>query len=232
MARGHWLDPLARAVLRASGQLPAAAAARSDAALNVTASAAADDEGDADRIERELLELKLRQNPGRRLNNAEEVRHAAALGWRLDVNRATAADWLRLPGIEAAQVDLLLRLQRGGVQLSGPDDLQRLLEIPAALVAGWQPLLLFRWYGDGAPAPARPRPVDLNRAPLQELEQRLPQLTAERRQRLLRERQRAPFSNLADLQERLQLPAAVVEDLIGRVRFGQGPAGPDLPRSA
>ena len=74
--------------------------------------------------------------------------------------------------------------------------------------------------------------MDLNRAPGQELERRLPQLNLERRQRLLRERQRAPFHNLADLQERLQLPAAVVEELIGRVRFGQGPAGPDLPRSA
>jgi hypothetical protein len=224
MARGHWLDPLARAVLRASGQLPAAHAPSG-------AAADADDTRD-ERIERELLELKLHQNPGRRLSNAEEVRHAAALGWRLDVNRATATDWLRLPGIDAGQVDLLLRLQRGGVQLSGPDDLQRLLEIPPALVASWQPLLLFRWYGDGAPATPHPQPVDLNRAPLQELERRLPQLNAERRQRLLRERQRAPFDNLADLQERLQLPAAVVEELIGRVRFGQGPAGPDLPRSA
>lgn len=230
MPRGHWLDPLARAVLRASGQLPqeqpAAAAASSD---HSTADAEC---ATAERIEQDLLDLKLRQNPGRRLSSAQEVRHAAALGWRLDVNRATAADWLRLPGIEAAQVDLLLRLQRGGVQLSGPDDLQRLLDIPASLVACWQPLLLFRWYGDGAPAAVGERGVDINRAPAQELERRLPQLSPERRQRLLRERQRARFANLADLQERLQLPAAVVEDLIGRVRFGHGPAGPDLPRSA
>lgn len=99
-------------------------------------------------------------------------------------------------------------------------------------MACWQPLLLFRWYGDGAPTAISRQGVDLNRAPAQELERRLPQLNPERRQRLLRERQRAPFANLADLQERLQLPPAVVEDLIGRVRFGPGRAGPDLPRSA
>jgi len=64
------------------------------------------------------------------------------------------------------------------------------------------------------------------------LERELPQLDAMRRARLLRERQRAPFRDLADLQQRLQLPAALVEELIGRVRFGQGPAGPQLPRSA
>ena len=74
--------------------------------------------------------------------------------------------------------------------------------------------------------------IDLNRAPAQALERQLPQLSPERRQRLLRERQRAPFQDLADLQQRLQLPAAVVEDLIGKVRFGQGSAGPELPRSA
>ena len=187
---------------------------------------------DNDRLEQELLELKLRQNPGLRLQTSEEVRHAAALGWRLDVNRATAADWCRLPGISTAQVDLLLRLQRGGVQLSGPDDLQRLLELPADQVAAWQPLLLFRWYGEGAPHPPRPLAVDLNRAAPQDLQRHLPQLDDVRRQRLLRERQRGPFRDLADLQERLQLPPALVEELIGKVRFGQGPAGPDLPRPA
>jgi hypothetical protein len=106
-------------------------------------------------IEQELLALKLRQNPCLRLSTAEQVRHAAALGWRLDVNRATAADWLRLPGISPHQVDLLLRLQAGGVQLSGPEDLQQLLELPEALIRGWEPLLLFRWYGE----PASPRPA-------------------------------------------------------------------------
>lgn len=232
MAPGHWLDPLARSLLQATGQLPPRPS-RPGAAPTPPQGAAPLAEGpDHDRLERELLALRLRQNPAHRLVDAEEVRHAAALGWRLDVNRATAADWRRLPGISADQIDLLLRLQRGGVQLSGPDDLQRLLELPSALVASWQPLLLFRWYGSGPAAEPRPLPVDLNRAAAAELEQRLPQLTPERRQRLLRERRRSPFQDLADLQERLQLPPSLIEDLIGRVRFGQGPAGPELPRSA
>jgi len=223
MARGHWLDPLARSLLEATGQLPSRT--RPEPAAPNTP------ENDAG-IERDLLELKLRHDPQRRLRTAEEVRQAAALGWRLDVNRAGSSDWLRLPGITPTQVDLLLRLQQGGVQLSGCDDLQRLLDLPAAQVAIWEPLLLFRWYGDGSPAAARPVPVDLNRVSAGRLEQQLPQLNAERRQRLLRERQRQPFQDLADLQQRLQLPPALVEELIGRVRFGQGPAGPELPRSA
>ena len=235
MARGHWLDPLARSLLEATGQLPprprSAAAERPPEAIAPGLETSCAPEPDDERLERELLELKLRQNPGLRLQTSAEVRHAAALGWRLDVNRATAADWCRLPGIAPAQVDLLLRLQRGGVQLSGPEDLQRLLELPADQLAAWQPLLLFRWYGEGAPQAPQPAAVDLNRAAPLELQRRLPQLDEARRQRLLRERQRGPFQDLADLQERLQLPPALVEELIGKVRFSQGPAGPDLPRA-
>jgi DNA uptake protein ComE-like DNA-binding protein len=228
MARGHWLDPFARSLLEATGQLPRRP---KPAPAQAPANDPLDDATDQ-RVERDLLELKLRHNPERRLSDSSEVVHAAALGWRLDVNRASAADWLRLPGISPAQVDLLLRLQQGGVQLSGPEDLERLLELPRGQVEAWEPLLLFRWYGDGAPPQSRSLQVDLNHASAQALERQLPQLDPQRRARLLRERQRAPFNDLADLQLRLQLPPALVEDLIGKVRFGLGPAGPQLPRSA
>jgi len=227
MARGHWLDPLARTLLEAAGQIaprPRPEPSRPDPGPVASP--------EHDPIEQELLALKLEQGPKRRLGNATEVRQAAALGWRLDVNRATAADWLRLPDLQPAQVDLLLRLQAGGVQLSGPDDLQRLLELSPGQIEAWAPLLLFRWYGDGAPISPPASQLDLNRAGAAELARSLPQLSQERCQRLLRERQRAPFLDLADLQQRLQLPAAVVEQLIGKVRFGKGPAGPELPRSA
>ena len=79
---------------------------------------------------------------------------------------------------------------------------------------------------------ALPTTTDCYQRRIAELQRQLPQLDAIRRQRLLRERQRGPFCDLADLQERLQLPPALVEELIGKVRFGQGPAGPDLPRPA
>ena len=227
MARGHWLDPLARSLLEATGQLPRRAKPAPPAEAMAVDATAADEA-----LERDLLELKLRQDPQRRLHDPSEVRLAAALGWRLDVNRASADDWLRLPGITPTQVDLLLRLQRGGVQLSGLDDLERLLELPRSQATAWEPLLLFRWYGDGLPASPAPSRLDLNRSSAAQLEQQLPQLNAERRARLLRERQRQPFQDLADLQQRLQLPAALVESWIGRVQFRPGPAGPVLPPAA
>ncbi len=223
MGQKHWLDPLARRLLIATGQLPQGPPAGRVADTGADKSA---DTGTA-AVERELLELKLRQQPGRRLQNPQEVHLAAELGWRLDVNRATATDWLRLPGITADQVDLLIRLQAGGVQLSGSDDLARLLDLPASVIASWQPLLDYRWYGDPPAATAAPQ-LDLNQANDRQLQTL--GLSTERRARLLRERSRRPFQDLADLQLRVQLPPALIESWIGRVCFSPAQAGPKLPR--
>ena len=229
MAHRHWLDPLARRLLLAAGLIRPAPP--TPAQLSCAHPAASPHPGPSteadDSLETELLALKLEHNPALRLGSAAEVRRAASLGWRLDVNRATAADWLRLPGISADQVDRLLRLQRAGVQLSGAEDFQHSLELNPTQLEAWLPLLDFRWYAappTRAPAPSR---LDLNRASIRDLE-RLG-LSAERCQRLLRERARGPFSDLADLQQRLQLPPELVESWIGKVRFSQGQSGPALP---
>jgi DNA uptake protein ComE-like DNA-binding protein len=90
MARGHWLDPLARKVLQALGDLPV------DTSAPTTLSA----------------------------SSSSQIQET---DWFLDVNRATAEQWQRLPGCTAAMVDLLIRLQQGGVQFSQAEDLFQLL---------------------------------------------------------------------------------------------------------
>ncbi|MFZ4804007.1 MAG: hypothetical protein ACOYLI_05005 [Synechococcus lacustris] len=182
MAERHWLDPLARQLLRALGEGPRPQASAESA--------------------------------------------PAPPPWQIDVNRASRADWLRLPGCMPEQADLLVRLQQGGVQLSGANDLGQLLELPPAQLEAWRPQLLFRWYSE--PPQPTPAPVDLNRARPEDLDS-LGVFPPDRRARFLRERARRPYAHLADLQERLSLPAAVVEALIGRVSFSPGPGGPALP---
>ena len=115
------------------------------------------------------------------------------------------------------------------MQLSGCEDLSRLLQLQPDQLELWRKHLLFRWYSE---PPLDHQPVlDLNSASdaqLQELG-----ISEARRQRLLRERRRAPFRDLADLQQRLMLPPDVVERLIGRICFGQATkASPELPRTA
>ena len=100
MARRHWLDPLARRLLIATGQLPAPTPSPALAPQAPIVEPADDHQ---ETVERELLALRLAQNPALRLRDAAEVRRAARLGWGLDVNRASAADWLRLPGCRPEQ---------------------------------------------------------------------------------------------------------------------------------
>jgi DNA uptake protein ComE-like DNA-binding protein len=124
-------------------------------------------------------------------------------------------------------VDLLLRLQRGGVQLSGLEDLQQLLNLDTLTLELWRPLLVFRWYD--APAGLQgPLPVQLNQAGGQLLQEQLG-LSPDRCRRLLRERGRGPFLDLADLQLRLQFPPQVIEAMIGKVEFTAAVPGPCLP---
>ena len=196
MARRHWLDPLARKVLQAMGDLPP------------------DPAPPAQETPTPSLELEL---------SAAESPTADSLC--IDVNRASAEQWRQLPGCSDAMVDLLLRLQRGGVQFSQLEDLAQLLDLPEELRNQWQPHLIFRWHGD---APPFGKPLDLNGASRALLAEQLP-WPNDRLERLMAERRRQPFKNLADLQERLCLPPDAVEALIGRVRFGARPAGPSLP---
>ena len=187
----HWLDPLARRLLQASGELPSPPKPLKPVAPLVLESPTVDT-------------------------------------WQIDVNRASQSDWLKLPGCTHDQADLLVRLQRGGVQFSGADDLARLLELSPEQQQLWQPHLLFRWYSE-PPNPVA-AVVDLNNA--SGLQLQALGLSPERQQRLLRERSRQPFRDIADLQERLLLPAGVIEELIGKVCFGPAAAsssGPELP---
>ena len=187
MPRSHWLDPLARRVLQATGQLPA---------------------------------------PARTALPQPETIAPEPPAWVMDVNRANRDQWLQLPGCSQDTANLLVRLQQGGVQFACADDLFRLLELPSDLVRLWTPHLLFQWHGD-APLQPQAAPIDLNNASAEQLKPLdWPQ---QRLDNLLRERRRDSFKDLADLQERLCLPASSVEALIGRVSFGNRRAGPSLP---
>ena len=185
MPRSHWLDPLARQVLRVTGQLP---------------------------------------KPPLEASTPVSLQPPI---WILDVNRASFAEWRMLPGCTDDMADLLVRLQQGGVQFAEEDDLFRLLDLTSEIRNLWHPHLIFHWYGD-APTQPELEPIDLNNADAEELSSLdWPQ---QRIEGLLRERNRAGFSDLADLQSRLCLPASTVEALIGRVRFEtRRSIGPTLP---
>ena len=67
MAQRHWLDPLARQLLRATGQIPAA---RRSPQPERSRPADQPDSWDHEQVERDLLALKLQQNPALKLEDA------------------------------------------------------------------------------------------------------------------------------------------------------------------
>ena len=86
MPRSHWLDPLARRVLQATGQLPPA---RSSETSSETSN-----------------------------SSLQSREPALPSNWFLDVNRGSREQWRELPGCTDDMADLLVRLQRGGVQFA------------------------------------------------------------------------------------------------------------------
>lgn len=220
MAKRHWLDPLARRLLNVAGQIGTPTPSSSSGRAPQT-------RGSDGSPGRPRLARALGRELGQRLSDALAPRRAANQGWQLDVNRASASEWQRLPGCTATQADLLLRLQGGGVQLSGVEDLQRLLNLDALTLEQWRPLLVFRWYDAPAAVPG-PVLVPLNQASGPVLQDQLG-LSPDRCRRLLRERGRGPFLDLADLQLRLQFPPQVIEAMIGKVEFTPAEPGPRLP---
>ncbi len=203
MPRRHWLDPLARQVLRATGQLPLNKKHPNPTSISRK-----------DAIENELEQIRQKQAKSLEL-------------LCIDVNRATASQWRQLPGCTESMIHLLMRLQKGGVQLSGHEDLSKLLELPEKILKDWEPHLIFHWYGN-LPEDKESYLIDMNNANPKSLLSIL-NWTEERFDRLLRERERRPFENLADLQERLVLPPSSIEKLIGVVYFGSKAKGPSLP---
>ena len=211
----HWLDPLARRLLQATGHLPPHGVA--------TKTPVGD--RDEEEVELELLSLKLHQNPQLPLPDEASLRRAAQLGVRLDVNRASPRQWMQLPGMTWQRIEHLLYLQRRGVQIQDLGHLGQQLGLSQAVLRLWQPVLLFRPHGGGRHLPPL---VDVNGASRQQLST-VPGFHGGHLNRLMRERQRGRFSSLADLQNRLQLPNSVMVTLAERLHCGHGPVAPELP---
>ncbi|MFE4106846.1 ComEA family DNA-binding protein [Almyronema epifaneia] len=159
---------------------------------------------------------QLLQDPFYRFQSVTEVGQAAQLGVRIDVNRATADDWLRLPGVSIHQARLLATLTQSGVQLHSLEELAAVLNTTSTRLKAWEPILQFCFYDqDGADHLQRLNP---NTATVEQLI-RLPAVDLYLARRLVEGRRAGAYRNLADLQQRLALPSGLVETLLHYLYF-------------
>lgn len=160
---------------------------------------------------------KLARNAFCRLESAIEIAVAAEMGIAIDVNRASADDWLRLPGISIRQATLLAQLSAGGVIFHSLDDVAAALGVPPSQLEPIAPVLRFYFYD--AEAPSFLQPIDANWATVEQLE-RLPGIDRALAERIVSDRQhRGNFRSLVDLQRRLHLSGELVGELMHYLRF-------------
>ncbi|MEO0407695.1 MAG: helix-hairpin-helix domain-containing protein [Cyanobacteria bacterium P01_A01_bin.135] len=158
---------------------------------------------------------EIQQNPYCRLQTAEDVALAVDLGLFIDANRAAVDDWLRLPYLSIHQARQLVALRQAGVMFYSLDDLSAGIGVSSHALQPFAALIQFQYY---AADDCDIAGLDPNYAPVAVLAQ-LPGVGEGTARAIVAERQTRPFSNLADLQRRLALPRATVNQLLPYLRF-------------
>lgn len=160
---------------------------------------------------------RLSRDPYCRLRSLEEVAVAASLGLKLDVNRASVDDWLRLPGISIHQARALVELVGMGVQFLCLEDIAAAISIPVFRLQPLEPVLHFCYYDPESLA--SPQQVNPNTATAEQLSQ-IPLLETSLVNHLVQNRsQYGAYRNLADLQRRLNLSSQLTSQLMYYLRW-------------
>jgi DNA uptake protein ComE-like DNA-binding protein len=164
-----------------------------------------------------MLQKTRFSDPYYRFRSLAEVRQAAALGVRIDVNKASVDDWLRLPGISIHQAQLLNQLLEQGIQFCCLEEIAAVLNFPLPRLLPFAMLLQFCYY-----APQEldaPRRLNPNLAGYETLTT-IPGIAPALAREIVRDRiTHGPFQNLAEFQRRLNLNAEQTQVLLSTLTF-------------
>ena len=163
------------------------------------------------------IRVRIQNDPYYRLQSAEEIAIAAALGMKIDVNQASVDDWLRLPGISIHQARLLFELASMGIQFCCIEDIAAALSIPVQRLKPLQSILSFCYY-DGESL-STPQPINPNTASLEQLT-KIPAVDLFLARAIVQNRlDGGAYRNLVDFQRRLSLNPQLTSDLMYYLRF-------------
>jgi DNA uptake protein ComE-like DNA-binding protein len=163
------------------------------------------------------LQARILGDPYYRLRSLDEIKIAASLGLKIDVNQACVDDWLRLPGLSIHQAHTLVKLKEAGVQFYCLEDIAAALGIPIQRLQPLGLLLAFQYYDrehlDGV------QKVNLNQTSIEAL-MKIPGIGHEIAIAIYQNRIKSgPYKNLIDLQQRLSLPGSVLSALLHTICF-------------
>lgn len=166
-----------------------------------------------------LLKMSLRsriiEDPYYRFQSQFEIAVAADLGVKIDVNQAGVDDWLRLPGISIHQARQLVTLSQAGVAFYSISDLAAVLNLPIQRLQWLAPILSFQYYDRSLDLPS----IQINQATVAELV-KIPNLTPELALEIVNSREQSGnFTDLVNLQQRLELAGELIRDLMHYLKF-------------
>ena len=163
------------------------------------------------------LQARILSDPYYRFQSMTEVAVAAQMGVKIDVNRASVDDWLRLPGISIHQARSLVELAGMGVQLLCVEDIAAALSIPVEPVKRLEPLLYFCYYDPESLS--TPGQVNANTASMEQLAE-IPLLPPALAARIVGDRQQnGAYRHLADFGQRLALNSQLISQLMHSLKF-------------
>lgn len=162
-------------------------------------------------------QARILTDPYYRLRSLAEVKLAVTLGVKIDVNKATVDDWLRLPGLSIHQARLLVQLTQAGVQFHCLEDIVAALKLPVQHLQPLEPILQFCYYDPDSLYQVKQ--VNPNTAPVEVLMQ-VPSIDPTFAKAIVQNRAaEGPYRDLADLQSRLYVPSYVIAELIHYLYF-------------
>ncbi len=155
------------------------------------------------------------QDPHYRFQSLAELTTAAELGVKIDANRATVDDWLRLPGISIHQAKSLVTLQNAGVEFYAIEDVAAALGIPFQRIQAWSLVLSFQYRHPDLQI----LQFDVNQATAAELQQ-LTDISPILAQTIIANRlTQGKYQDLVNFQQRLNLPGTLLASLMHHLKF-------------
>lgn len=176
---------------------------------------------------------RLHATPYAPLQTVEDIQLAERLGLTIDVNRATAQDWQRLPQLSSDHSRLMVQLTEAGVRFNSLEDMAAALGIGIAQLQTLAPVLRFYYYeptltaetssnsvqgSDTNSDTSGTRLVNPNQASLEQL-RLIPDLDDAIAQQISQQRQQQPYRDLVDFKQRLSLSAEQIASLMYYIRF-------------
>ena len=168
-------------------------------------------------FKKRAIAYKIRNDPYYRFQSLNEIEIAAQLGIKIDVNRASVDDWLRLPGISIHQAKVLVELVSKGVHLVCLEDVAGAIDVSVTRLLPLEPILYFAYYD--RLSVLSPQKINLNQASLAQIKQ-VSLWDEELAGLVFHEREKnGKYRNFVDLQSRLNLDNELISKLLYCVKF-------------